>query len=356
MTTRSIEAVTPKLGTFTPRRCARALVVSPARSADSIKRLARVVPTVTLVALRLWTLLITTMLGLRCRNECKVRVKLSFRPGPMPIRPTFLTPTLIGLLVAETPTLMAPRTPSLAHSDMAPFELAGLAIRTTFRGRPSVVTNRAPRLGLQLSVLTFTRVSDGLRTWTIIPLFYKAGKAPIWKLTDPSPDKCTPTCLLRGCWCLETLRSVTIPSCVVTCLVSRTGGPVILCRTLLACTCIWQPPLQGLKRKLDELSPTVLSSTPRMKCIIGVLLVLRLVTELRRPLLIDLMLRLLRLMLVTLLRLSARSLKNPLTVLSSPLLLIRTVLASRLASNRTLPTVRRPAGLETFMNSPPLCC
>lgn len=180
----------------------------------------------------------------------------------------------------------------------------------------------------------------------------------MWKLTAPAPDSVSPTWLLRGMCCLVTLRLDTIPRCEVTCVSSPIGGVMIGCRTLLRCRWIWHRALQGLKRTLEVLCPTVLINIPPMNPMTGVLLsfVEVLMVDLLLLLASDLRLRPLSLLFLftvvdsVLVLVSVR-----LTVCLRRLLGIRTGLISRPARNPSLLSVCRPAGLETLMHRWSLC-
>lgn len=89
-----------KRGMLRLSRCVRESGVLPARSADSIRRLASEVRIVTLVAVRLWTLLITTTLGLRCSSAWMLVVKERLTRRRIRTRPNLGVITLTGLLTA----------------------------------------------------------------------------------------------------------------------------------------------------------------------------------------------------------------------------------------------------------------
>lgn len=117
--------------TFSLSRWSTVSGVLAARRADSIRRLASVVRTVTLVALRLCTLLTTTTLGLRCSSVCMLPVNARLTLGRIRTRPNVGLTTLTGLLRAYRPIRGAVSRPSAVHRASAPFELAGLATRIT---------------------------------------------------------------------------------------------------------------------------------------------------------------------------------------------------------------------------------
>lgn len=255
---------------FTLSTWAMLLVVPPARSADSMRRLAKVDRTVTCVALRLCTLLTTTTLGLRCMTECSVREKLSLTRGPVRTRPTFLTRHLIGLLMATTPMLGAPTPDSVAHSAAAPLELAGLAMRTTLRGTLSIPTKCGRNLLANLSVRKLSIMSLWLRTCTIIDLLQEAGMAEMCRLSLPF-RMCSTTWLLRGRCCLVTPSPVTTPTCETMVVASEVGGVLILLSMLLTWQCIPRWPLKGLMRTLEVCVLIVCRTTRPISWTIGVL-------------------------------------------------------------------------------------
>lgn len=155
-----------------------ALRVLIARRADRIRRLALVVSRVVRIALALCTLLTRTMLGLRCTVECTVIPKLVALTCIL-CRPTRVWPlrrtTLTGLLTAMMRMLW--RWPILLTTLVraaAPFDLAGLAIRTRLCGRRDSV-----RMGLgSLRLVSGTVLTEIWCRITLIRLC--RWKVPIW--------------------------------------------------------------------------------------------------------------------------------------------------------------------------------
>lgn len=192
-------------------RCATAAVVPPARSAENMRRLASVSLIVTLVALRLWTLLITIMLGLRCRTPCSACVNDSFVVWPTRIRRTLLTPVLIGLLMATTPMPRPWYLSIVVQSAADPFELAGLAISSTFRSCVRTLWNSRLLCGLKLTLVMSCSLKVAPRTWTMIVLLRTAGTIETWRLM-PTLLSAVSVWLLRGMWRLVRPTLLTIPT------------------------------------------------------------------------------------------------------------------------------------------------
>lgn len=256
-----MELVTRQPLIFTLVRWATAPVESPARKASIIRRLATDVPIVTLVALRLWTLLTTTTLGLRCRTECSVEEKASFVPLPIRIRPILPKPVLIGLLIATTPIFLMPNLPNVAHNAADPLSLAGFAMRTSLPGRSRTRLN-PPNLLLGNFRLCPLKASVPPRVrCTMIPLLQMAGSMDIWTLHLRWLIT-SAVWLLRG-WCpLETL-SLSITPTSVTSVVRRS---TLRCTVLRSMLLIWNwtciRPLTGLTRTLS-VSPRIVRLTTR---------------------------------------------------------------------------------------------
>lgn len=221
-----------------------------ARMAVRIRRLANVVWTVNLVAIPLWTLLITTTLGLRCRIECRLVVNATLDPLLTRIRSILGSLTLIGLLSATRPWLLAMILRTVEHRAAAPFELAGLA--TSIRFRPSCSVRRMCDSTL-LGTFSVAKVGSLLTlvsSWTMRALLRNAGRADIW---TPCFILLRWTCvwLLRGICPRVTLRPVTTPTCEASGVRLEWGRATIPCRFLLICTCMCILLVTGLTRTLS---------------------------------------------------------------------------------------------------------
>lgn len=143
------------------------------------------------------------------------------------------------------------RRPSAEHSAAAPFELAGLAISMTLPGCLITRCYTVLLLGSKLSRVKSPTISLGLKTCTMYPLLKVAGTADRCTLILCLFRACTPTCLLRGWWCLVTLTCFRTPTWSA--IVSTIGaGSLNIPRSmLLTWKCMWSILCCGLRRTLE---------------------------------------------------------------------------------------------------------
>lgn len=130
------------------------------------------------------------------------------------------------------PIRLAVSRPSASHKAAAPFELAGLAIKTTLPGR---VANLRYALSRPLDKLS--RVNEcinilGLNICTISPLLKVAGTAERCSLALNFPGAWAPSWLLRGPCPLVIPKWFKTPTCVAI-VMTTVSGTLQMARNML---------------------------------------------------------------------------------------------------------------------------